>query len=112
MFTFFTAIKATSDALKDEGFDCATYVVDISDKEQVYEIAKKVKREVGKVDVLINNAGVVTCRTLMDLPDKAIETTYGVNILSHYWVRRFNGVKIQDSQVLFLCRQQKLSYLT
>ena len=93
MFFTLTAIKATADALKDEGFDCATYVVDISDKEQVYEVAKKVKQEVGKVDVLINNAGVVTCRTLLDLPDKAIETTYGVNILSHYWVRRLKCLK-------------------
>lgn len=83
---FFAAIKATSDALRDEGFDCAAYTVDISDKEQVYEVAKRVKLEVGKVDILINNAGIVTCRTLLDLPDKAIETTYGVNILSHYWV--------------------------
>lgn len=82
----FTATKATADALRKEGFDCATYVVDISDREQVYEVAKKVKNDIGKVDVLINNAGVVTCRTLLDLPDKAIETTYGVNILSHYWV--------------------------
>lgn len=39
----------------------------------------------GKVDILINNAGIVTCRTLLDLPDKAIENTYNVNILSHYW---------------------------
>lgn len=82
----FSAIKATTDALNDEGFECAGYVVDISDREQVYEVAKKVKVEIGKVDILINNAGVVTCRTLLDLPDKAIETTYGVNILSHYWV--------------------------
>lgn len=88
-FVFFKALKATQDVLNQEGYECATYVVDISDKEQVYEVAKKVKIEIGKVDILINNAGVVTCRTLLDLPDKAIETTYGVNILSHYWVSCF-----------------------
>lgn len=80
------AIKATSDALKDEGFECASYIVDISDKEQVYETAKRVKNEIGKVDILINNAGIVTCRPLLELPDAAITATYGVNILSHYWV--------------------------
>lgn len=48
-------------------------------------MAKRVQEEVGKVDILINNAGIVTCRTLLDLPDKAIENTYNVNILSHYW---------------------------
>jgi all-trans-retinol dehydrogenase (NAD+) len=83
---FNAAIKATTDALQEEGYECAAYVVDISDKDKVYEAAKKVKEEIGKVDVLINNAGIVTCRTFLELPDKAIEATYGVNILSHYWV--------------------------
>lgn len=80
------AIKATAEALKDLGYECSGHVVDISDKTQVYEAAKRLKQEIGQVDILINNAGIVTCRTLLDLPDKAIEATYGVNILSHYWV--------------------------
>lgn len=83
---FFAALNATRDALKDEGYDCACYVVDVSDREMVYQVAKRVKEEVGKVNILCNNAGIVTCRTFLDLPDKAIEQTYGVNILSHYWV--------------------------
>lgn len=86
---FPSALKATADALKEKGYKCAVYTVDISDKDQVYEVAKKVKEEVGKVDILVNNAGIVTCRTFLELPDKAIEKTYGVNILSHYWVGRF-----------------------
>lgn len=80
-------MKCTADALSEEGYECAAYVVDISDKEKVYEAAKKVKQEIGKVDILINNAGIVTCRPFLELPDKAIEATYGVNILSHYWVK-------------------------
>lgn len=60
-------------------------MVDVSDREMVYQVAKRVREEVGKVNILCNNAGIVTCRTLLDLPDKAIEQTFGVNILSHYW---------------------------
>jgi hypothetical protein len=33
------AIKATTEALMAEGFECSGYVVDISNKEQVYEVA-------------------------------------------------------------------------
>lgn len=94
MFARFTALKGTADELEAEGFYCHTYLVDISDREQVYEVAKKVKQEVGNVDILINNAGIVACRTLWDLSDKAIESTYAVNILSHYWVgvsKNLNG---------------------
>lgn len=91
MFSFIAALKGTSDALQQEGFQCTCYLVDISDKEQVYAAAQKVKQDVGKVDVLINNAGIVTCRTLLDLPDKTIESTFGVNIISHYWVKFQNS---------------------
>lgn len=52
-------------------------------------MARKVKEDIGNVDILINNAGVVCCKTLLDLPDKVIENTYAVNILSHYWVILF-----------------------
>lgn len=49
-------------------------------------MARRVKEDIGNVDILINNAGVVCCKTILDLPDKVIENTYAVNILSHYWV--------------------------
>ncbi|XP_053672317.1 epidermal retinol dehydrogenase 2 [Anopheles nili] len=82
------ALQGTVDALQAEGYRCHTYLVDISERERVYETAKKVQQEVGHVQVLINNAGIVACRTLWDLTDKAIESTYAVNILSHYWTTR------------------------
>ncbi|XP_050078139.1 short-chain dehydrogenase/reductase family 16C member 6 [Anopheles maculipalpis] len=82
------ALQGTVDALEAEGYRCRAYLVDISERERVYEAAKKVKQEVGNVEVLINNAGIVACRTLWDLTDKAIESTYAVNILSHYWTSR------------------------
>jgi all-trans-retinol dehydrogenase (NAD+) len=86
------------------------YVVDISNKEKVYEVAKIVKQEVGKVDLLINNAGIVTCRTFLELPDKAIEATYGVNILAHYWVSCIQiFAETTKSPSGLVCRQQKPS---
>jgi all-trans-retinol dehydrogenase (NAD+) len=90
-FSQSSAINATCEALREEGLECAAwYIVDVSDREMVYQMAKRVKEEIGKVDILCNNAGIVTCRTFLELPDKAIEQTYGVNILSHYWVNIIN----------------------
>lgn len=50
------------------------------------EAAKTLKNEIGSVDILINNAGIVSCKPFWDLSEKLIENTYAVNILSHYWV--------------------------
>lgn len=83
---YLSAIKSTIDLLSAENLTCKSYVVDISNREEVYDFARKVKEDVGPVDILINNAGIVACKTLWDLPDKVIESTYAVNILSHYWV--------------------------
>ncbi|XP_038222469.1 short-chain dehydrogenase/reductase family 16C member 6 [Zerene cesonia] len=79
------ALRKTCNAVTDEGYEIASNVVDLADRNAVYKAAEKVKKEVGKVDVLINNAGVVFGETLLELNDNAIETTYKVNILSHYW---------------------------
>lgn len=72
--------------LKSEGLSCKGYVVDISKRENVVEAAKTLKNEIGSVDILINNAGIVSCKPFWDLSEKLIENTYAVNILSHYWV--------------------------
>lgn len=82
----FAAINRTIEQLKSEGLPCKGYVVDISKRENVVEAAKIIKDEIGNVDILINNAGIVCCKPFWDLSEKMIENTYAVNILSHYWV--------------------------
>lgn len=71
--------------LKSIGLSAKGYAVDVSDREAVYRMAARVREEIGPVDILINNAGVVCCKTMLDLPDKVIENTFAVNILAHYW---------------------------
>lgn len=88
-YVYVLGIKRTLEYLNDEGYFCKGYVVDIADKEQVYETAKIVRTEIGPVDILINNAGIVRCKPLWQLEDNSIEKTYSVNILSHYWVCKF-----------------------
>lgn len=46
----------------------------------------QVKREVGDVSILVNNAGIVTGKKFMDAPDSLIEKTVEVNTMAHFWV--------------------------
>lgn len=62
------------------------YQVDITNRHAVYHTADKVKQEVGIVDILINNAGVVSGTNLMDIPDEKIELTFKVNSISHFYM--------------------------
>ncbi len=70
------------------------YKVDITVAEEVYETAESVKREVGDVSVLVNNAGVVTGKSLMDCPDDIIRRTMDVNVTSHFWVSVLTEVEL------------------
>jgi all-trans-retinol dehydrogenase (NAD+) len=58
---------------------------DISDREFVLSAAGKVRSEVGKVDILINNAGVVSGRPFLECTDQQLIRTMEVNILAHFW---------------------------
>lgn len=62
-----------------------SYVCDCSSKNDIYRVADQVKREVGDVSILVNNAGIVTGKKFMDAPDSLIEKTMEVNTMAHFW---------------------------
>ena len=67
------------------GHKVTTYHCDVSNREMVYGIANKVKQDVGKVDILINNAGIVSGGPFLECSDQQLERTVEVNLLAHFW---------------------------
>ncbi|XP_001513928.2 epidermal retinol dehydrogenase 2 [Ornithorhynchus anatinus] len=61
------------------------YTCDCSRKEEVYSVANQVKKEVGDVTILINNAGIVTGKRFLDTPDEMVEKSFQVNSIAHCW---------------------------
>lgn len=78
----------SADAVRDEirarGGRAESARVDVSERDAVAAAAQAT----GSVDVLVNNAGVVTGRRLVDADEEQIERTFRVNTLSLYWVTR------------------------
>lgn len=75
------AVKAEVEAA---GATASVGIVDVADRTAVADAAK----EAGPVDVLINNAGIVTGADLLDTTDEAIVRTFDVNTLALYWTTR------------------------
>ncbi|XP_037082652.1 epidermal retinol dehydrogenase 2-like isoform X2 [Pollicipes pollicipes] len=71
--------------IRAAGGEAHAYTCDLSKREEVYKTAERVKREVGKVSILVNNAGMVIGNRLLEIPDKLIEKTFEVNTLAHFW---------------------------
>lgn len=66
----------------------ATYVCDLTDRAAIYATAEQVVGDHGPVDILINNAGIVSGRSLLEIPDEHIERTFAVNTLALFWTTR------------------------
>jgi all-trans-retinol dehydrogenase (NAD+) len=83
--------RALEDAVNEltaAGGSARGYVCDVADRKKVADAAAQVLAEAGTVDILINNAGVVSGRYLLDLTDEQIERTFKINVLALYWTTR------------------------
>lgn len=65
------------------------YNFDISKVNEVKENCEKIRKEVGDVDILINNAGIMNkAKLIMELSEQEIFNIFNVNILSQFWMIR------------------------
>ncbi len=81
-------LKAVSEELRMKGANVFSYYPDVSNREAVYATARRVLEECGPVDVLINNAGIVTGKPILEASDAEIQRTFDVNALALFWTTR------------------------
>ncbi|KAG5654612.1 hypothetical protein H0H81_011587 [Sphagnurus paluster] len=68
-----------------ENYNITYYKCDVSKWEEVEAVSKKISEEIGDPTVLINNAGVVQGKLILDLSPKDVQQTFSVNTLAHFW---------------------------
>ncbi|XP_043480933.1 short-chain dehydrogenase/reductase family 16C member 6-like [Leptopilina heterotoma] len=92
-------IEETVKLVQASGGTCYGYLCDLCDREDVYKKASILRKEVGRVSILINNAGIVTGQKFLDTPDKMIIRTMDVNIMSHFWtVKAFLPEMLEENK--------------
>ncbi|KAL6437448.1 hypothetical protein ACFW04_005139 [Cataglyphis niger] len=62
------------------------YQCNVTDRKEVFKVADKVRKEVGDVTILVNNAGIVFVKKLLDQSADEIRRVIDVNFISHYWM--------------------------
>jgi short-subunit dehydrogenase len=60
--------------------------VDVSNREQVFEVASRVSSEVGDVSILIQNAGVLVTREMLLQTENEIKKLFDINVLAIVWI--------------------------
>ncbi|TCD67550.1 hypothetical protein EIP91_012247 [Steccherinum ochraceum] len=68
-----------------ENYNITYYKCDVSKWEEVEAVAQTIVEELGHPTVLINNAGVVQGKSILDLKPEDIQQTFSVNTLAHFW---------------------------
>ncbi|XP_074596937.1 epidermal retinol dehydrogenase 2-like [Brevipalpus obovatus] len=81
-------LQETGKEVQKAGGKCKLYTCDLSRKESVHETVAKVKNDVGPITMIINNAGIVVGKPILELSDDNIRRTFEVNTLSHFWIIR------------------------
>lgn len=83
-----TDLRQVADAVKPTGVKTAIAVADITDINAVTAAVEKLQRELGPVDILINNAGTASFGGFMDLQPGQWENIIKVNLFGVYYTTR------------------------
>jgi all-trans-retinol dehydrogenase (NAD+) len=76
------------------------FTVDISSIDEIKSVSRKIKIDIGQVDILINNAGIMNKGKLItELSDQEIQNIFNVNVLAHFWlIREFLPSMIKNNK--------------
>ena len=96
------ALDVVADGLRAKGCDVSAHAVDVADRQQVETFCRNTIEHFGRVDLLINNAGVALCGNVEEVSLGDIEWLMGIN----FWGMVY-GVKY----FLPILKQQKKAYI-
>ncbi len=81
------AIHDAARTLEAEGHAVVPVVMDVTNDEQIEAVRAKIEADYGRLDILINNAGIITGETFMGnssatITKDALRTTFEVNVFA------------------------------
>ena len=76
-----TDVEGIKKEFQDMGVKCLMIKADVSNEEDVNNMAEKVISEFGKIDVLVNNAGITKDTLLMRMSKEDFDTVSGIPVL-------------------------------
>ena len=77
-----TLLRSTAAEIRSEGGQSWVYQCDVSNREEVKTMAQKVRKEVGDVNILVNNAGIMITKQFLEQTDSEVESTINVSVLN------------------------------
>ena len=79
------ALEAVAAEVRALGRKAATFVADISDRDQVYAAIAQAERELGGFDIIVNNAGIAQVQPLSDVTPEEVDRIMRINVQGTLW---------------------------
>lgn len=81
-------LEKVAEEVREAGVEAFVVAADVSNEQSVNEAAKKVLKEFGTIDILINNAGIGRFGNFMDLSSESWSEVININLMGTYFVTR------------------------
>ncbi|KAI0125995.1 estradiol 17-beta-dehydrogenase [Xylariales sp. AK1849] len=89
------------------------YKCDLTNSNNVKEVAAKIRAEVGDPTILINNAGVARGKTILETSEKDLKFTFDVNTFAHFYtVREFLPFMIKKNHGMVVTVASYAAWMT
>lgn len=78
-------LEALAKEITEAGGKCAYYQVDMTDRANIRQAVKSIEEELGLIQILVNNAGIVDAKYAVNISDQLLDDVFATNLISP-WV--------------------------
>ena len=79
-------LNKTAIELEQCGVRVSSYKCDVSKRDEIEKICEKIQNDFDKIDILINNAGIVVGKPIIDSSYDDIKRTIDINLMGVIWM--------------------------
>ncbi len=84
-------MNEVAEEVKKYGCECGTYILDVSQKQQVEDIVAKIENDYGRIDVLVHTVGIAPLGPSLDFNDDDMRRTMDVNFYGTVYINTAVG---------------------
>jgi len=91
---------------KNEGIHAIGYKFDVSNEQEVISAIKKIESEVGSIDILINNAGIIKRTPLIDMEVDDFKQVINIDLVSPFIVSKHvvkSMIQRKQGKIINIC---------
>jgi len=88
------------------GLKASGYLFDVTDEQAVAQAIEKIEKEIGAIDIVINNAGVIIRTPLLDLSVEDFRKVVDIDLTGPFIVSKYvakNMVKRKSGKIINIC---------